>query len=64
MTRVQAGGIRRRYFLTPLRWRATRDLLTATDRLRDRWAEGDQTVKQQLWRDLHVRADKLRELLQ
>jgi hypothetical protein len=44
--------------------RAARDLLTAADRLRDRWAEGDDAVKQQLWRDLHTKADELREVLQ
>lgn len=61
--RVQAGGIRRRYLLTRRRWRAVRDLLVAADRLRDRWAEGDQAVKQQLWQALHTRADELREVL-
>ncbi len=63
MNRVHAGGIRRKYLLTTHRFRAARDLLVAADRMRDQWAEGDDTVKQQLWRDLHTKADELREVL-
>jgi hypothetical protein len=58
-----AGGIRRHWWLTPRRFRAVRDLLTATDRMRDRWAEGDGPVKQELWITLHTRADQLREAM-
>ncbi|HEY5989210.1 MAG TPA: hypothetical protein VIV12_22945 [Streptosporangiaceae bacterium] len=54
------GGIRRRFVLTTRRFRAARDLMVAADRMRDRWAEGDEQVKQQLWRDLHTRADEFR----
>lgn len=36
---------------------AARDLLGAADRMRDRWAEGDDEVKRQLWTDLHTKAD-------
>jgi hypothetical protein len=42
---------------------AVRDLILAADRLRDRWAEGDKAVKQQLWRTLHTAADNAREAL-
>jgi hypothetical protein len=61
MTRLHAGGIRRCYLLTRRRFRAVRGLLVAADRMRDRWAEGDDAVKQTLWRDLHTKADDLRE---
>jgi hypothetical protein len=64
MRRLHAGGIRRRYLLTRRRFRAARDLLVAADRMRDRWAEGDDSVKGQLWTDLHTKADELRETLQ
>ena len=30
--------------------------------MRDRWAEGDDAVKKQLWVDLHTKADELREV--
>jgi len=46
---------------TTARFRAARDLLAAADRMRDRWAEGDDQVKRQLWQALHTRADEFRE---
>jgi hypothetical protein len=61
--RLHAGGIRRRLFLTTARFRASRDLLVAADRMRDRWAEGDDASKQHLWRDLHTKADEFRETM-
>jgi hypothetical protein len=60
---VHAGGIRRRYLLGRRRFAAVRELLVAADRMRDRWAEGDDAVRQRLWRELHTRADELREAL-
>jgi hypothetical protein len=64
MTRLHAGGIHRKWLLTTRRFRAARDLLTATDRMRDDWAEGDDARKQELWRAVHNRADEFREVMQ
>ena len=61
--RLHAGGIHRKLLFTTRRFRATRDLLVAADRMRDRWAEGDDRVKAELWTALHTRADDLREVL-
>lgn len=36
----------------------------AAGRMRDRWSEGDQKVKDQLWKDLHSLEDKARGLLE
>jgi hypothetical protein len=58
-----AGGIRRRFIFTTRRFRATRDLLVAADRMRDRWAEGDEATRTDLWRNLHTSADVLRDAL-
>jgi hypothetical protein len=63
MARVHSGGIRRKFVLTRRRFRAARDLMVAADRMRDRWAEADDAVKRDLWRNLHARADDLREAL-
>jgi hypothetical protein len=63
MSRLHAGGIHRRYILTPLRFRAVRDLLVAADRIRDQWADSDDAVKRRLWIDLHTKADAVRETL-
>lgn len=34
--------------------RQLRALLTARDRMSERWADGDDAVKRELWRDLHT----------
>lgn len=34
-------------------------LLRAQQRLLNRWSEGDDAVRQQLWRDLHASGDEL-----
>ena len=34
-----------------------RRLVHAADRMRDRWADGDDQVKQDLWRGLHTATD-------
>lgn len=60
---LQAGGIRRRFLLTTTRFRASRDLLIAADRMRDRWAEADDVAKKRLWQDLHTKADDYRETM-
>jgi hypothetical protein len=39
--------------------RAIRDLISATSRMCDRWADSDQAGKNDLWRELHRRADEL-----
>ncbi|MFY1588979.1 hypothetical protein ACN267_31315 [Micromonospora sp. WMMD734] len=59
--KLHAGGIHRRLVLTTRRFRAIRDLLVAADRMRDRWAEGDEAVRRELWTNLHKRADDLRD---
>lgn len=38
-------------------------LVRAQGRMCDRWAEGDENVKRQLWQDLHKKGDALRLLL-
>jgi hypothetical protein len=60
---MHAGGIRRRLLLTTRRFRATRDLLVAADRMRDNWADGDDAVRRDIWRSLHTKADDLRDAL-
>lgn len=60
---LHAGGIRRRFILTTRRFRASRDLIVAADRMRDRWSEADDAVRTELWRNLHSEADNLREAL-
>ena len=60
---LHAGGIHRHYILTRRRFRAARDLMVAADRMRDRWSEADDSAKNDLWRELHARADELREAL-
>ena len=61
--RLHAGGIRRRFLLTTRRFRAARDLMLAADRMRDRWADGDEQVRTALWQQLHTKADALRDAL-
>jgi hypothetical protein len=34
-----------------------RDVVLAADRMRDRWAEGDEAVKRELWTNLHTAAE-------
>jgi hypothetical protein len=60
---LHAGGIRRRFLLTTARFRASRGLLVAADRMRDHWAESDAASKQRLWQELHTKADEYRETM-
>lgn len=39
-------------------------LIHAQSRMLDKWADGDEAVKQQLWRDLHKAGDEAREALE
>jgi hypothetical protein len=57
---LHAGGIRRKFIFTRKRFRAARDLLVAADRMRDRWAEADDSGRNHLWRQLHGKADEFR----
>lgn len=44
------------------RWNETvavRSMIHAADRMCDRWSEGNQDVKTELWRELHMQADAL-----
>jgi hypothetical protein len=39
-------------------------LIYAAGKMRDRYSEGDDKVKQQLWKDLHTKADEAREFME
>lgn len=40
-----------------------RNVVVAADRMRDQWAEGDEGVRQQLWRNLHEAAGAAEEVV-
>jgi hypothetical protein len=60
---MHAGGIYRKWVFTRRRWRATRDLLVAVERMRTNWSENGEARDGELWRGLHARAENLREVL-
>jgi hypothetical protein len=43
---------------------ASRRLVREQGRMLDRWAEGDDHVKRDLWRRLHAAGDRLRDVLE
>jgi len=40
------------------------ELVRAQGRMLEKWADGDDSVKAQLWKDLHYKGETLRELLE